>query len=79
MILGAGSNGQMLAILALQRGAVRILIGDPIAYHRQRALEAGVDVALDPLQAPFSLREAPQAFRMVSQPGKALKVVIVNT
>lgn len=177
LILGAGSNGQMLAMLALQRGAVRILISDPIAYRRQRALEAGVDAALDPQEAPlldqmyalnaghkpdivivtpssidvmrqgvdlveaggtvlffappppsevlpvvpnrlffqevtvrtsysagpyetrlaldylqqkrvlpervithrFSLQEAPQAFRMVSQPGEALKVVITNT
>jgi L-iditol 2-dehydrogenase len=176
LILGAGSNGQMLAMLAPQRGAVRVVISDPIAYRRQRALEAGVDAALDPLEAPlldqiyalsaghkpdvvivtpssisamqqgvelvgpggtvlffappppsevlpvvpnrlffqevtlrtsysagpyetrlalellqqkrvlservithhFSIQEAPQAFRMVSQPGEALKVVVTN-
>jgi L-iditol 2-dehydrogenase len=177
LVVGAGSNGQMLAMLARQRGAVRILISDPIAYRRQCALEAGVDAALDPGEAPlldqiyalntghkpdvvivtpssikvmregvdlvgaggtvlffapprpsevlpvvpnrlffqevtvrtsysagpyetrlaldylqqkrilpervithrFSLQEAPQAFRMVAQPGEALKAVIVNT
>lgn len=176
LILGAGSNGQMLAMLAPQRGAIRVIVSDPIAYRRQRVLEAGANVALDPLEAPvldqiyalnaghkpdvvivtpssinvmqesvnlveaggtvlffappppsevlpvvpnrlffqevtlrtsysagpyetrlalqllqekrivpervithrFSIQEAPQAFRMVSQPGEALKVVIVN-
>jgi L-iditol 2-dehydrogenase len=53
LILGAGSNGQMLAMLARQRAAMRILISDPIAYRRQRALEAGVDAALDPREAPL--------------------------
>jgi L-iditol 2-dehydrogenase len=176
LILGAGSNGQMLAMLAPQRGAIRVIVSDPIAYRRQRVLEAGADAALDPLEAPlldqiyalssghkpdivivtlssikvmqesvnlveaggtvlffappppsevlpvvpnrlffqevtlrtsysagpyetrlalqllqekrivpervithrFSIQEAPQAFRMVSQPGESLKVVIVN-
>jgi L-iditol 2-dehydrogenase len=48
LILGAGSNGVMLAQLAQQHGAVRVIIVDPITYRRQRALEAGVDHALDP-------------------------------
>ncbi|MDQ2717556.1 MAG: alcohol dehydrogenase catalytic domain-containing protein [Chloroflexota bacterium] len=48
LVLGAGSNGLMLAQLARQRGAVRVMIVDPIAYRRQRALAAGVDLALDP-------------------------------
>src|SRR5438128_5305923 len=38
----------MLAQLAQQRGAVRVIIIDPIAYRRQRALDAGIDHALDP-------------------------------
>jgi NADPH:quinone reductase-like Zn-dependent oxidoreductase len=82
LILGAGSNGQMLAMLAPQRGAIRVIVSDPIAYRRQRALEAGADAALDSLEAPFkhcfSIKEAPWAFRMVSQPGEVLKVVILN-
>ncbi len=48
LILGAGSNGLMLAQLARQRGAVRVIIVDPIAYRRRRALESGIDYALDP-------------------------------
>jgi len=48
LVLGAGSNGLMLAQLAQQRGAVRVIIIDPIAYRRQRALDAGIDHALDP-------------------------------
>jgi L-iditol 2-dehydrogenase len=48
LVLGAGSNGLMLAKLAQQRGAVRVIIVDPIAYRRQRALDAGIDHALDP-------------------------------
>ncbi|HLX58887.1 MAG TPA: zinc-dependent dehydrogenase [Ktedonobacteraceae bacterium] len=48
LILGAGSNGLMHAQLARQRGALRVMIVDPIAYRRQRALECGIDYALDP-------------------------------
>lgn len=48
LILGAGSNGQMLAQLARQRGALCVLVVDPVAYRRQRALENGADYALDP-------------------------------
>jgi len=48
LVLGAGSNGLMLAQLAQQRGAVPVMIVDPIAYRRQRALDVGIDYALDP-------------------------------
>ena len=48
LVLGAGSNGLMLAQLAQQRGAVRVIIVDPIAYRRQRALDAGIDYVLEP-------------------------------
>jgi L-iditol 2-dehydrogenase len=49
LVLGAGSNGLMLAQLAQQRGAVRVIIVDPITYRRQRALDAGIDHVLDPV------------------------------
>src|SRR5438105_15725939 len=49
LVLGAGSNGLMLAQLAQQRGAGCVIIADPIAYRRQRALAFGIDHALDPL------------------------------
>ena len=54
LILGAGSNGQMLAQLARQRGALRVIIVDPLAYRRQRALENGADYALDSGVEAFS-------------------------
>lgn len=53
LVLGAGSNGLMLAQLAQQRGAVRVIIADPIAYRRQRALAIGIDYALDPQEGPL--------------------------
>jgi L-iditol 2-dehydrogenase len=52
LVLGAGSNGLMLAQLAQQRGAVRVMIVDPIAYRRQRALAVGIDYALNPQAEP---------------------------
>jgi L-iditol 2-dehydrogenase len=48
LVLGAGSTGLMLALLAQHRGAVSVIIVDPIAYRRQRALAAGIDHVLDP-------------------------------
>jgi len=51
-VLGAGSNGVMLAQLAQQRGALCVIIVDPIAYRRQQALEIGIDFALDPSTKP---------------------------
>ena len=52
-VLGAGSNGLMLAQLAQQRGASCVIIVDPIAYRRQQALEIGIDFALDPSTEPL--------------------------
>jgi L-iditol 2-dehydrogenase len=52
-ILGAGSNGIMLAQLAQQRGAARVIIVDMLPYRLQRALEAGIDIALDPTSQPL--------------------------
>lgn len=51
-VLGAGSNGVMLAQLAQQRGASCVIIVDPITYRRQRTLEIGIDFALDPSTKP---------------------------
>lgn len=53
LVLGAGSNGLMLAQLAQQHGAIRVIIVDPIPYRRQRALDAGIDYALDPQVEPL--------------------------
>jgi len=46
-VLGAGSNGLMLALLAQQRGAIQVIIVDPIAYRRSHARQIGIDVQLD--------------------------------
>ncbi|QBD83218.1 hypothetical protein EPA93_47565 [Ktedonosporobacter rubrisoli] len=53
VILGAGSNGLMISQLVKQRGALRVITVDPIAYRRQRTLEVGADIALDPQAAPL--------------------------
>ncbi len=53
LVLGAGSNGLILAQLGQQRGAVRVIIADPIAYRRQRALDGGIDYVLDPEEEPL--------------------------
>jgi L-iditol 2-dehydrogenase len=51
-VLGAGSNGMMLAQLAQQRGASCVIIVDPIAYRLQQAHKVGIDFALDPSSKP---------------------------
>src|SRR5947209_12524368 len=48
LVLGAGSNGLMLGQLAQQRGAIPVIIVDPITFRRRRALEAGIGYVLDP-------------------------------
>jgi L-iditol 2-dehydrogenase len=53
LVLGAGSNGVLLAQLAQQRGASRVVIVDPIPYRRRHALNIGIDHALDPQSAPL--------------------------
>jgi len=53
LVLGAGSNGMLLAQLAQQRGASRVIIVDPIPYRRQHALNLAIDFALDPRSAPL--------------------------
>lgn len=58
LILGAGSNGQLLAQLAHQRGAVHVIVVDPVAYRRQRALENGADRVFDPQAGELSAQIA---------------------
>lgn len=71
-LLGAGSNGLMLALLAQQRGAARVILVDPIAYRRQHALEAGIDLALDP-SAQLLLEQV-----LAANAGRKPDVVIVT-
>ncbi len=72
LVLGAGSNGLMLALLARQRGAMRVMIADPIAYRRQRALELGIDAAFDPQQGPLLEQVA------AANDGRRADIVIVT-
>ncbi|HEY7417469.1 MAG TPA: alcohol dehydrogenase catalytic domain-containing protein [Ktedonobacteraceae bacterium] len=71
-ILGAGSNGLILAQLAQQRGAACVIVSDPIAYRRQQALEAGADIVLDP-----SVQELSEQIQAVNN-GRKPDVVIVT-
>lgn len=48
-VIGGGAIGQILAQLARLRGAVRVLLSDPLAARREMALELGVDQVIDPL------------------------------
>lgn len=72
LVLGAGSNGLMLAQLAQQRGAIPVIIVDPIPYRRQRALEVGIDYVLDPQEESLS----EQVFAVNS--GRRPDIVIVT-
>ncbi|MBX5455845.1 MAG: alcohol dehydrogenase catalytic domain-containing protein [Thermogemmatispora sp.] len=72
LILGAGSNGIMLAQLARLRGAVRVMVVDPIAYRRERALEVGADLAFDPEGEPLLPRV------LAANDGRKPDVVIVT-
>ncbi len=71
-ILGAGSNGLMLAQLAQQRGAGRVIIVDPISYRLQRARASGIDIALDPSSQPIT-----EQIQAVNQ-GRKPDIVIVT-
>jgi L-iditol 2-dehydrogenase len=53
LVLGAGSNGLVLAQLAPLRGATRVIIADPIDYRRRRASAMGIDHVLDPQAGPL--------------------------
>lgn len=72
LILGAGSNGQMLAQLARQRGALRVIVVDPVVYRRQRVLENGADCALDPQAGELSEQVA------AANDGRKPDIVIVT-
>ncbi len=74
LVLGAGSNGLMLAQLAQQRGALRVIIVDPIAYRRQRALDTGIDYVLDPDSEPEQLLQNVQ----VINDGRKPDIVLVT-
>jgi len=48
VILGAGGIGNLLAQVAAHAGAAAVIVSEPIAARRQRALENGATHAIDP-------------------------------
>lgn len=74
LVLGAGSNGLMLGLLAQQRGATRVIIVDPIPYRREHALKIGFDYALgltpDLLEQVQALNEGRKPDLVIVTPSK---------
>jgi len=48
-ILGGGTIGQLALAVAVNRGAGKILVSEPMAHKREIALRAGADMVVDPL------------------------------
>ncbi|HOX11447.1 MAG TPA: zinc-dependent alcohol dehydrogenase family protein [Spirochaetia bacterium] len=48
LVLGAGGMGNLIAQLARLSGAARVVVSEPIAMRRDRALENGATDAIDP-------------------------------
>jgi L-idonate 5-dehydrogenase len=53
LVIGGGTIGLLVAISARAFGAVPVAVSDPVAARRHKALELGVDVALDPAARDF--------------------------
>ena len=53
LVLGGGTIGLLVAITARAFGAVPVAVSDPVAARRHKAVELGVDVALDPAVPDF--------------------------
>ncbi len=49
LVLGAGGMGNLITQLATQAGAAQVIVSEPIAFRRQRALENGASAVIDPL------------------------------
>jgi len=50
LVLGAGGMGNLITQLAVLAGAAQVIVSEPIQYRREKALENGATVAIDPLQ-----------------------------
>lgn len=48
-ILGGGPIGQLFTALAKANGATKIIVSEPVAYRREKALEIGATRAVDPM------------------------------
>jgi 2-desacetyl-2-hydroxyethyl bacteriochlorophyllide A dehydrogenase len=49
LVVGAGGMGNLIAQLARISGAARVIVSEPIALRRERALENGATDAIDPV------------------------------
>ena len=78
LVLGGGTIGLLVAISARAFGAVPVAVSDPVAARRQKAVELGVDVALDPAAPDFQdkVRELTgEGFDMIFEASGALRCV----
>ena len=48
LVTGAGTIGLLVAMTARAFGAVPVAVSDIVSARRQKAIELGVDMALDP-------------------------------
>lgn len=48
LILGAGGMGNLLTQLSAHAGAAQVIVSEPIAHRRQKALENGATMVIDP-------------------------------
>lgn len=54
LVLGAGPVGLLCAAVARAGGAAQVIVSEPQAGRRQRALDIGADLAVDPLATPLA-------------------------
>jgi threonine dehydrogenase-like Zn-dependent dehydrogenase len=55
LVTGAGSNGLLIVQLARLAGAAEVIVSEPDAQRRARALDLGADHAVDPASGPPAL------------------------
>ena len=56
LVMGQGILGQMAVLLARAAGAAPVIAADPAPAKRERAIELGADLALDPSAPDFAVR-----------------------
>lgn len=56
LVMGQGVLGQLAVVLLKAAGAAPIIVADPVAAKRKRALKLGADCAFDPLAPDFAER-----------------------
>ncbi len=50
LVMGAGGMGNLITQLAARAGAARVIVSEPIAFRREKALENGASQVIDPLK-----------------------------